>query len=83
MNPPTLKEYQRKCTARRRELEDRLFFGENLSRTEKDIIELELMELDIMPHSLAWRWGRKSVLQRARKALEKQLKEERKKDNGD
>ena len=65
------REYRKKCHQRQLALKMRLW-RDGLSRQEQDLIELEIMELDIMPGSYAWRWGRKGVLRRARKIMEKE-----------
>ena len=75
MNWEQKKEYKKKATARRSELLEKMS-APGLSRLEMDIMELEMMELNIMPDSKAWRWGHKGVLKRARKALEEKLKDE-------
>ena len=46
------------------------------TQTEKDIIHLKMMILDIAPYSRWWRWGYVGSLRRAVKALERQKKEE-------
>ena len=43
-----------------------------LPQIEKDIIRLEMMECDIKPFSVYWRWGMVGTLRRARKALERE-----------
>jgi hypothetical protein len=48
------------------------------TQTEKDIIHLKMMILDIAPYSRWWRWGYVGSLRRAVKALERQKKEETK-----
>ena len=50
-------------------------WDESLPEIDKDIIRLELLELDIRPYSLNWRFGMVGALRRARKALEKKKKE--------
>ena len=70
------KEYVQRATIRRSELLEQLYSEPAPSRIEKDIITLEIMELDIMPDSKAWRWGYKGVLRRARNALIEKMKEE-------
>ena len=46
------------------------------TRIEKDIIRLKKIELSIEPGSRWYRWGYLGSIRRARKALEKQWKEE-------
>ena len=48
------------------------------TQTEKDIIHLKKMILDIAPYSRWWRWGYVGSLRRAIKALERQGKDCRK-----
>ena len=76
MNWEQRKEYQKKATIRRGELIDRLCLNPDMSRIEKDIITLEIIELDIVPDSRWWRWGYKSVLKRARLALKEKMERE-------
>ena len=76
MNWEQRKEYQKKATIRRGELIDRLYLNPDMSRIEKDILTLEMIELDIMPDSRWWRWGYKSVLKRARLALKEKMERE-------
>lgn len=73
MNWEQRKEYQKKATIRRGELMDQLWLHPEMSRIEKDIITLEIMELDIQHDSRAWRWGYKGVLKRARLALKEKI----------
>lgn len=44
------------------------------TQTEKDIIHLKMIILDIAPYSRWWRWGYVGSLRRAIKALEKAQK---------
>lgn len=67
------KKWQRKAHERNRQLLAQ--WDENLPEIDKDIIRLEMLELDIAPYSLNWRWGMVGTLRRARKALEKKKKE--------
>ena len=76
MNWMQRKEYQRRATVRRGKLIDMLCDSKGLTQTQKDIITLEIMELDIQPDSRAWRWGYKGTLKRARLALEEKMKRE-------
>lgn len=76
MNWEQRKEYQKKATIRRGELIDRLCLNPDMSRIEKDILTLEIIELDIVPDSRWWRWGYKSVLKRARLALKEKMERE-------
>lgn len=69
-------EYVRKANKRRSELQAKLFLTSGLSQIEKDIIVLEMIELDIMPDSRWWRWGYKGVIKRARNALKEKLENE-------
>ena len=57
---------------RQRELHLKLWTDKTLTRKEKDLIILELMELSIEEGSRWWRYGCKGVLKRARKAIEQQ-----------
>lgn len=70
------KEYKRNAVIRRGELINRLCLHPEMPQVEKDIITLEIMELDIMPDSRAWRWGYKGVLKRARLALKEKMERE-------
>lgn len=69
-------EYARKANKQHSELQAKLFLIPGLSQIEKDIIILEMIELDIMPYSRWWRWGYKSVLKRARIALKEKMEHE-------
>ena len=69
-------EYVRKANKRKSELHAMLCFHPELSRIEKDIITLEMIELDIAPDSRWWRWGYKGVLKRARLALKEKMEHE-------
>ena len=80
MNWEQKNEYRKNASICRGKLIDQLCLHPEMSRTEKDIITLRIMELDIMPDSRAWRWGYKGVLKRSRKALEKQLEVEKNED---
>lgn len=76
MNWEQKKEYARKATIRRGELLDKLCLHPDMSREEKDLIILEMIELDIMPDSRWWRWGYKGVIKRARIALKEKMNNE-------
>ena len=69
-------EYVRKANKRHSELQAKLFLTPGLSQIEKDILIMEMIELDIMPDSRWWRWGYKSVLKRARLALKEKMERE-------
>lgn len=69
-------EYVRKANKRHSELQAKLFLTPGLSQIEKDILVLEMIELDIMPDSRWWRWGYKSVIKRARNALKEKMNNE-------
>lgn len=47
------------------------------TQTEKDIIHLKYIELSIMPYSRWWRFGYLSSVRRARRALEREAKNEK------
>ena len=69
-------EYVRKAHKRQAELLEKLYAEPAPSQMEKDMIILEIMELNIMPDSRLWRWGYKSVLKRARIALKEKIENE-------
>ena len=76
MNWEQKKEYARKAHKRQAELIEKLWSEPAPSQMEKDLIILEMIELDIMPDSRWWRWGYKSVLKRARIALKEKINNE-------
>ena len=69
---PVKPEWYAKQRERKQALYERLWGDEPLTQKEKDLILLELMELEISPYSKWWRWGYRAVLRRTRKAYAKE-----------
>ena len=65
-------EWYAKQRERKQALHERLWGDKPLTQKEKDLILLELMELEISPYSKRWRWGYRAVLRRAREAYAKE-----------